>query len=35
MPAATETSTVIIRDIDGGGEMRAVEAIQKEVWGPT
>ncbi len=33
MPAATETSTVIIRDIDGGGEMRAVEELQKEVWG--
>ena len=32
MPAATETSTIVIRDIDGGAEMRAVEELQKEVW---
>ena len=29
----TETSTIVIRDIDGGAEMRAVEDLQKEVWG--
>jgi len=29
----TETSTIVIRDIDGGAEMRAVEDFQKEVWG--
>ena len=33
MPAAVETPTIIIRDIDGGAEMRAVEGLQKEVWG--
>jgi predicted GNAT superfamily acetyltransferase len=33
MPATTENSTVVIRDIDGGAEMRAVEELQKEVWG--
>jgi predicted GNAT superfamily acetyltransferase len=33
MPAATETPTIVIRDIDGGAEMRAVEELQKEVWG--
>jgi len=32
-PATTETSTIAIRDIDGGAEMRAVEELQKEVWG--
>jgi chorismate synthase len=32
MPAATETPTIVIRDIDGGAEMRAVEELQKEVW---
>ncbi len=32
MSAATETS-IIIRDIDAGAEMRAVEELQKEVWG--
>ncbi|MGH9941410.1 MAG: GNAT family N-acetyltransferase [Pyrinomonadaceae bacterium] len=30
--AATENSTVIIRDIDGGAQMRAVEELQREVW---
>ena len=33
MPAATEIPTIVIRDIDGGAEMRAVEELQKEVWG--
>ncbi|MDQ3665454.1 MAG: GNAT family N-acetyltransferase [Acidobacteriota bacterium] len=33
MPAATETSNIAIRDIDGSREMRAVEELQKEVWG--
>ena len=33
MAAATETSTIVIRDIDGATEMRAVEELQKEVWG--
>ena len=33
MPAPTETSTVIIRDIDAIAEMHAVEELQKEVWG--
>ncbi len=33
MLAATETSTIVIRDIGGGAEMRAVEELQKEVWG--
>ena len=33
MPAATETSTIVIRDIDAGAEMRAAEELQKEVWG--
>src|SRR3954469_14961716 len=33
MPAATETPTIIIRNIYGGAEMRAVEQLQKEVWG--
>ena len=32
-PAATETPAIVIRDIDGGAEMRAVEELQKEVWG--
>ncbi len=32
MDATTETS-IIIRDIDAGAEMRAVEELQKEVWG--
>ena len=32
MAAATETSTIVIRDIDGATEMRAVEELQKEVW---
>ena len=29
----TETSTIVIREIDGGAELRAVEELQKEVWG--
>jgi predicted GNAT superfamily acetyltransferase len=33
MPAATERPTIVIRDINGGAEMRAVEELQKEVWG--
>jgi predicted GNAT superfamily acetyltransferase len=33
MPAATERPAIVIRDIDGGAEMRAVEELQKEVWG--
>src|SRR5438270_12995777 len=33
MPAATEMQTIRIRDIDGGTELRAVEKLQKEVWG--
>jgi predicted GNAT superfamily acetyltransferase len=32
-PTATETSTIVIRDIDGSAEMRAIEELQKEVWG--
>jgi len=34
MPATTENSTIVIRDIDDGRvEIRAVEELQKEVWG--
>jgi len=33
MPAVTETSSIVIRDIDGSAEMRAVEELQQEVWG--
>lgn len=33
MPAVTEIPTIVIRDIDGSTEMRAVEEFQKEVWG--
>ncbi len=32
-PASTETSAIVIRDIDASAEMRAVEELQKEVWG--
>ena len=32
-PAANETPTIVIRDIDAGAEMRVVEELQKEVWG--
>ena len=32
MTATVETPTIVIRDIDGGAEMRAVEELQKEVW---
>jgi chorismate synthase len=32
-PAAAENSSIRIRDIDGAAEVRAVEALQKEVWG--
>ena len=28
-----EMPAIVIRDIDGGAEMRAVEELQKEVWG--
>lgn len=31
--AVTENSTIIIRDIDGTAQMRAVEELQKDVWG--
>jgi predicted GNAT superfamily acetyltransferase len=33
MSATTEMSDIAIREIDGAGEMRAVEGLQKEVWG--
>ena len=33
MPAATETPTIVIREVDGDAELRAVEELQKEVWG--
>ena len=33
MTTAPETSSIVIRDIDAGAEMRAVEELQKEVWG--
>jgi chorismate synthase len=33
MSATTETPTIVIRDIDGGAEMRGVEELQKEAWG--
>jgi len=33
MPAAAETPTIVIRDIDAGAELRAAEELQKEVWG--
>lgn len=33
MPNETHGSTIVIRDIDGVSELRAVEALQKEVWG--
>ena len=32
-PAATENSTMVIRDIEGGAQLRAVQELQKEVWG--
>ena len=32
MPVA-ETSSIVIRDARGQAEMRAVEELQKEVWG--
>ena len=32
-PATAENSPVIIRDVAGGAELRAVEELQKEVWG--
>ena len=32
-PAAAENSSIRIRDIDGAAELRAVEGLQKEVWG--
>jgi predicted GNAT superfamily acetyltransferase len=28
-----QESTIVIRDVDGASEIRAVEALQKEVWG--
>ena len=30
---ATETASIIIRDVSGQAELRAVEEMQKEVWG--
>lgn len=33
MTTATETSSIVIRDVSGQPEMRAVEELQKEVWG--
>lgn len=33
MTTATETSSIVIRDVSGQTEMRAVEELQKEVWG--
>ncbi|MBA4185699.1 MAG: GNAT family N-acetyltransferase [Acidobacteria bacterium] len=33
MTTATETSSIVIRDVSGQAEMRAVEELQKEVWG--
>src|SRR6476619_7733951 len=33
MPKAIQGSEIVIRDIDGVSELRAVEALQKEVWG--
>jgi predicted GNAT superfamily acetyltransferase len=30
---APETSSIVIRDVDAGAEMRAGEELQKEVWG--
>ena len=35
MSTATDTSAIAIRDIDRTEELRAVEALQKEVWGCT
>jgi predicted GNAT superfamily acetyltransferase len=32
-PAAAENFAIVIRDIDSSAEMRAVEELQKEVWG--
>lgn len=32
-PSAPETSAIVIRDIESSAEMRAVEELQKEVWG--
>jgi predicted GNAT superfamily acetyltransferase len=33
MPAATETSNIVIRDIESIVEMRVVESFEKEIWG--
>lgn len=33
MPNETHGSTIVIRDIEGVSELRAVETLQKEVWG--
>ena len=33
IPAATEARAIIVRDVGGGAELRAVEELQKEVWG--
>ena len=35
MTDSTAGSTIVIRDIEGVSELRAVEALQKEVWGFT
>lgn len=33
MSAKTETSNIVIRDVEGSAELRAVEKLQKEIWG--
>jgi len=33
MPSAAEMSSIVIRDARGQAEMRAIEELQKEVWG--
>ena len=33
MPDVTHESTIVIRDIESGSALRAVETLQKEVWG--
>jgi predicted GNAT superfamily acetyltransferase len=33
MSAKTEIESIVIRDIEGAAEMRALEQLQKEVWG--
>jgi predicted GNAT superfamily acetyltransferase len=33
MGAETKSSSIVIRDVEGAAEMRALEQLQKEVWG--